>query len=290
MAPNTFSPWLVEGTIPSIVRGAAGLGSSFKALPEDLRPPRRGPSVLDEIRFTRSVATTAIPLDLRVTIVIGQQALCDNVALDLVARPLDFSLFKTSSLSRVWRFPHPLLLPAGARITVKAALVDPFSAESTAFDLNVAICGRSLPEDFVFPDEIEVPFATSWNVVGATSGVFQSRPSDLRNELRYPLNVERFTALGVVNSAVDDAGAAVNATLQLYGDNGLMGIRDDTPFGTMGFYGRLSWDARSKLAPNSFYIADLGYTLPTGEQGPFAFELAMIGSRKVPAKELGVNL
>lgn len=289
MAKEMLSPWLTENTMPAIVRGGAGLSSANIGLPEGLRPPYRGPSIVDELRFTRSSGSNPIPLDLLVTITVGRQRICEDCPLDLLCRPLDFNLYKTSALSRTWKFLKPLFLPADGWIDVKARLTDPFSAESEAVTLTVAAVGRSLPEDFRAPAEIDVPFASKWLVTNTTGGSFQSTPSDLRNETRYPVKVERFSALSVVNQVVDDLGAAINGTVQLFGENGLLGVRDETPIGALAFYGRLSWMARSELPPNGYYTVDLEYTLPPGQEGPFNFGIVLVGSRRIPVKELGVD-
>lgn len=282
-----LSPWIVENIITGIVRGGAGLDGGNLAAEEGIRAPNSAPVLVDELRFTRS-AGTAIPLDLRVTLGVGNQVICEDVPLDLLCKPLDFSLFKASPLSRTWHLPKPLYLPPGVALSAKARITDPFSAESSTFSLNVAAVGRSLKDSHSAPTPcaVDVPFAAHWTIKGTASGSNQSTPNDLRNKTRYTLDVERFSALAAVNSAVDDVGAALNGTLQLYGENGILGVRDETPFGALAFYGRTAWMARSKLPANGYYTVDFAYTLPTGESGPFTFGIAVIGSYSVPRSDL----
>lgn len=284
ISSKMLSPWVAENTISTVQRGGAGLAGGFIGAKEGLRSPNRGPVLVDELRFTRSSGSNPIPLDLRVTVSIGDQVLADDVPLDLLCKPLDFNLFKSSALSRVWNFAKPLYIPPNTAIAIKARLLDVFSGETASFDLNVAMAGRTLPDNYPVPDVIDYPFASHWTITGTASGTAQSTPNDLRNKTQRPLDVERFAALAAVNSAVDDLGAALQAKVQLYGENATLGVRDQTPLGVLAFYGRLAWMARSKLPAGGFYTVDLDYTLPTGEAGPFTFGIAMIGSYPVPTR------
>jgi len=305
-ATSMFLPWIIEGTIPALPASGNGL-----ALQEGLKPPQSGPVLVDELRFQGFDSTWLSANDnvafigtVRATISVGRQVLCNDVPLDVLCKVLDlngeFASLSSPGSARIWRFPKPLYLPDNGQINVQLRVFDPTgSVVIPVVDWNVAALGRSLPTDFRAPDLIDVPFASFWNAPASIANfVAESTPSDLVNPFTTDLEVQRFSFLPLVsvnladnrNNFIDDLGASMNALLQLFGENGILGVRDQTPAGDLMHYGKLSWVVNAILKPGGFFIADLNYTVNPlqGFTPKVAFMLGMVGSRKVHFAELGV--
>jgi hypothetical protein len=282
------------------------------AVPEGLRCPFRVPMLVDEIRFTTYSA--AFPA-LRATIYVGRIPVCEDVPLELLGKPMDIgaemNLSNASGATQtfafhIWRLPKPLLLPKAGRVDVRLSYDNRsglLTHAAATISPSVAILGRALPDDVKLPAKVNVPFANRWiaPLAPTTQGdilVSQSLPADLKNTTTHPLYVQRFSAAltGVDTGgyAIDDAqGAALNCKVRIYGEAGVLGVRDQTPVGVLMHHGNRTWMANTILQPGGYYIADVDYvTTNLGTQRIFTPQLGigMVGHHEVPIDELGIAL
>ncbi len=287
-ATAMFLPWAMERQSPVV-----GSGGGLFTLPEGLKQTQNAAVLVDELRFDPVLISGLGTI--RATISVGRQSICNDVPLDVLCKPLDFSAnFNNFAVSaRVLRFVRPLYLPDNGQINVGLRFVDPTGgAHYVPIAFNVMVVGRTLPSNFPAPAYIDVPFGSFWQPpASAVNFIAQSTPTDLKNGLAEDLEVKRFTFLPVGNAGtfnqLDNLAASGNAKLQLFGSNGLLGVRDQTPAGALMHLGRLAWGVNSILPAGGFYIADLDYTVRAGFSS-VVFYLGMFGSRKIPYAELGV--
>lgn len=282
------------------------------AVPLGLRNLRQEAMLVEEFRFFS--ITTPFPL-MRVGMSLGRHDICLDMPLELLDRPFDLSqeldlsfagAVNHTQATHVWRLPRPMYVPKAAHITVKYNL-DNRSALFSAPPASVSVCsamlGRSLPPDAPIPKHVFVPYANRWisSLAPSTQGAVltdQSQSGDLRNASDKVLNVQRFTyslvGRDANNNAIADVpGAGANCRVRIFGEHGILGVRDQTPVGVLFHHGNRSWTVNTKLRPGGFYIADVDYTtlnLPAQRVFTPQLGIGMVGYRKVPIEELGFDL
>jgi hypothetical protein len=305
-------PFLLEVPITAQSSGNA-------AAPGSLINPAGGPVLVDELRFC---AIQTLRMNTRATIQIGRYTVADDVPLSVLCKPIDRGtdgatiaswanlMVNTATTAKryrmvpqdyVWRLARPIILPKGARVSIslrnKALLTPPYAYVPSGF---VSVVGRTLPDDAPIPDAVDVPYAAHWTISGSMSEglTSASTAADLRNRFDTALRVHRFTAdLAFVDTGsqfteetFDDYGWSLGAKIRIYGQNGVLGVRDFTPLGALFNYARRSWTVNSVLAARGYYIAEIVY--PSNPVAPqtatdLAFSVAMIGTHTEPLSSLG---
>jgi hypothetical protein len=309
LVTRQFSPFLLDALVTPTLNGAP------VAIPEGFSNPNRGPALIDELRFYTTAAAPPQGL-LKLTASVGRQNICQNVSLEAICKPLDqsqenitsgdtsYTPSATSSpfVTHVWRFPKPLYLPGeDGLLNVKLNLNNNEGQFTNgnlpaSMPVIVAMLGRSLPEGYTPPSIIDVPFASDYRtpVIQAAIGggplYAQSNTSDLRNNTLYKLYVQRFTyallgASGTGTPVTDPTGSARDCTVRILGENGILGVRDQTPVGVLFHYGDRSWIVNSVLPPNGYYIVETEYQ--TFNVANPRLTIGMVGYRKVAIEDLG---
>lgn len=302
----------LERSVPFVVDSESTtvpLNGGPIAVPLGLRNIRPEPMLVDEIRVYS--ISTPFPL-LRLHISVGRQVICDDMPPELIERPLDLAqeldlafagAVNHTQATHIWRFPKPLFIPKASQLNVKYALDNrsgPITSPPSTASVCTAMLGRSLPPDTPFPQTVAVPFATRWisSLAPTTQGQVltdQSQSGDLRNTTGKPLRIQRFTYTLVGrdangNAIADVPGAGANCKVRIFGEGGIMGVRDQTPVGVLFHHGSRSWSVSTVARPNGFFVVDVDYkTLVLGVQRVLAAQLGvgLVGYREVPFEEVG---
>lgn len=308
-ANEALTPFVFDSDTGTITLTA---NSGPVAVPEGLYCPFHTPMLVDELRF-RTISSP-FPL-LRTTINVGPVPICYDMPLELLGKPRDIGVETDLSFAgasthttafHVWRLPKPMLLPRGARLDVRFIYDNRsglFASPPDSVLPAVTMLGRAIGDKAKLPAMSHVPYAARWitALASTTEGSVlteQSLPTDLKNQTAQQLLVQRFSAaltgVDANGNAMDDAqGAARNCHVRLYGENGILGVRDQTPVGVLFHHGNRSWNANTMLAPNGYYIADVDYTtLDLATQRMFTPQLGigMVGYRDVPITSFGVPI
>jgi hypothetical protein len=173
-------------------------------------------------------------------------------------------------------------------INLKCQQTEPAQAQTilnTSFDslaVRVSVVGRSLPDDFPIPGEIEIPWVTETQC-RTTDTRFVSRDNDLVNSNKVPLQVTQFVGISNVASSVVTPDLARPSpyplTVQMSLSNGTMLIRDQIPFFLAFPVDRRILPISARLQPGAFVRLEL--ELPLEDIGVQFVAVAMHGYRKI---------
>lgn len=190
-----------------------------------------------------------------------------------------------------WRLPKPLYIPA-TEFLIPRIFNNPVYAASQTRTITIAYAGRALDVDERVPDAIDVPYVSYWQTPIQSAGSAtpqQSTEADLVNPFNEPLAVQRFIGRCWANGAqfpgagvlgFPDVGFSV--AVRAANSNGVIMVKDPTPFPTVFSLTDRSWTVNSLLAPKGFFIFYLDFDQFGEEQvDDIAPMISMVGYRKV---------
>jgi hypothetical protein len=199
------------------------------------------------------------------------------------------SMVGTNNLStwdyRRWKFAKPLVVPAGASLMPSFSFLTPTGNSALAFPGNsplwiwMAMVGRSLPNDFIRPARINVPYATAW-----LPRINEQQSSDdaLTNKLSSPLYVQRFIGRVAVSLAgqpdaevwFENDGPA--PAVKITGGNGYDAVGDFTPWRDVFQPARCSLEAGVTVEPREWFNAAVDSPPRVLGAGPYGIVMPMI--------------
>ncbi len=207
-----------------------------------------------------------------------------------------------------WRLRHPLYVPPGGVVT---PVFTHLGQNHFPVIVDMLYICRSLPLNYVPPQQVRVPWVGSYNSVSFDNLADQSATQDLSSELdivnpfRQPLELSRMVGLvsAVVAGASGGGASGLNVecamahrfkygTLRMRSRSGDEVVGKKTVFNGLFPYGWRAWDIPPgwALAPGEFYKAQLSIsatsaTAPDSAQlGSIQYSIAATGFRALPLK------
>ena len=194
-----------------------------------------------------------------------------------------------------WKLPKPLYIPPSEYlIPTLQNIAMPSGLDLTA-KVRVTYAGRSLASNHPTPKAIHVPWVTAYLTPFRGAGTFtdQSTEADLVNPFNESLNVQRFIGRILVDkiTATEEVGESVTyyaglgsrlTTVRMTNSNGVILVRDNTPFNHLFNATDRSWTVNAILPPKGFYLAFFSQN-HTGMDaaGYVSSMISMIGHREV---------
>lgn len=269
-----------------------------------LQNPFRTAMLIDEVRIfiSGSTATTPITYGLGLDLKLGRVPLTkDYVPIANFGRALNDDpdppgiLIGQTTMSVLgpftWRLPKPLYVPATEFLIPRIFNNPPYAASQTR-TITIAYAGRSLDESERIPDVIDVPYVSYWECPVQTSGnqtPQQSTEADLVNPFNEPLTVQRFIGRCWGTGAQFPGGATIGTPDVGFGvgvraanSNGVIMVKDSTPFPTLFSLPDRSWTVNNLLAPKGFFLFYLDFDqFGEVQSADIAPIISMVGYRKV---------
>lgn len=301
MKNNTLSPILLHSVVSPEARGAASV------IPLDIYNPNKTAMLVDQIRFSGSDfeggETTRTPFNvlMAVEILLGSIPITNKFVTLGALAPTYIGgegnapnpggpLGSDADYVLTWHLPKPLYVPPMVQlgINLKCQQTEPGQAQTIlnySFEtlaVRVSVVGRSLPDDYPIPGEIEVPWVTETQA-RTTDTRFVSRDNDLVNSNKVPLQVTQFVGISNAGRTAVTPDTArptpYPLTVQMSLSNGTMLIRDQIPFYLAFPSDRRLFPLSARLQPGAFVRLELEQ--PVEPYGVQFVAVAMHGYRKI---------
>ena len=281
MKNNTLSPLLLQ----TVINGRAALGwfsgegDGGSSLPLAIYNPNKTAMLIDQLRFSfHEESILAIDFArgaaLQVEVLLGAIPLTKQfVTLGALAPryygPLpeftgnfanDHGPNGDNALT--WHLPKPLYVPPLVQVSINVKVRALFAGDPAIYPpLAVTVVGRSLPDNFPVPGEIDIPWVTETRCnTLATS--FVSSDGDLVNSNDVPLNITQFVGCNY-NAEANDASPG-DFRVQMGLSNGTMLLRDAIPFFLAFPSDRAVLPVSARLQPGAFVRLELESATPAG--------------------------
>lgn len=277
---------------------AAGSEQSPRA--ELLLNPNKSAMLIDQFRFAgnRALSNTAdwdftyLGVDLR----LGSIPLTNGIVPIPSIVPRYFGFPSSGSVSDTvltWHLPRPLYVPPGVQLYARFVRQDVFATGNRATSIDnvgFSAVGRSMPEDYLIPQKIWVPWATATQCRQQPTQDdilrFVSTDQELANpntELLHVTSLVGFNSGRTQSSVSHPTRSPLSAQMTLSSNKMLM--RDPTDFFGLFPTDRGVLNLEAVLQSKEFIRAELELTPPSGapsEEATIAYTtIGMIGYREV---------
>jgi hypothetical protein len=294
---RTLSPMFLQ----SVLGPFPIIGSVASSIPLDIFNPNRTAMLIDQLRFSAvNTVTREMTNDycaaIALEILLGSIPLTKNhVPLGALApryfglvQQIDNAFGPVGDGGLTWHLPKPLYVPPNVQLTVNAKRQKAFpsdAGESSLKALAISVIGRSLPDDFPVPGEIDIPWVTS-TTCNEEVDRFVSSDADLVNSNDVPLHVNQFVGFNNFSLGEDEGEPTpADLTVQMSLSNGTLLIRDQIPFFLAFPSDRGILPVNALLQPGAFARLELESSIPDGADDGYNVcgftSVAMHGYRRI---------
>lgn len=301
--PPFLSPILLHATLGPF--SSVGVDLSVDGL--KFRNPNRSPMLVDQIRFSGAprqyangcaieVRLGSIPLT-KSTVTLATLAPRYTGPSSITNNTGAGSENSADDVMLTWHLLKPLYVPPGVPLIIRAVRQPCIAGSNDPGEittLGISVVGRSLPADFPVPKQIDVPWVAETKVNTAITR-YVSLDSDLINPHPEPLHVRHFIGSNYTNVVNSDTSSAygsnpANLTVQMSASNGLMFIREPTPFYLLFPTDRKLLNVEALLQAGEFFRAELEIqSVPAGTTSGLQYlnftSIAMHGYRRIQTPE-----
>ena len=310
-----WSPILLRDAVDLTVSPLSTFGAVASLDTRKFVNPNRSPMIIDQIRFYPNMRTytgtpnLASPLaSFWVELKLGAISLTRNfipigvlapryngyqVPISVSGLGIAYNLSNYLDAVLTWHLPRPLYVPPGLGISARFIQQKPISTYNTPItpvSISMAAAGRSLPQDYVPPAEIDVPWASAAVCNNQAVSRYVSNDADLSNPYNTELRLAQIVGLNAASRDGSSPAARANragVTIQITSSSAKMIIRDPTPFELIFPSCRGVMETKTVLQPGEFWRAEFEAVAPTNALSvvPTTTEftaVSIIGTRKVP--------
>ncbi len=293
MKNDTLSPIFLQAVVgPFTLVGSVG-----SATPLDVKNPNKTAMLVDQIRFSfRGSDIVDISdyfmVSIAVEVLLGSIPLTNkHITLGALAprylgqgAQADNPFGPQGDSGLTWHFPRPLYVPPDVQMSFNVKRQPGFPGDTglgSIPSLVISVVGRSLPDDFQTPGEINIPWVTETQCNTADAS-FVSGDGDLVNSNNVPMQVTQF--VGVSYNSEQVGPTPVDMTVQMSLSNGTLLVRDAIPFFLAFPSDRGILPVNARLQAGAFARLELSADPPSGAEdfaGCGFTAVAMHGYRQI---------